>query len=64
VVESVEVNGDAGLLVQATYPDGARLLAVMAFPVADGRITAVYDQLNPAKLTRVPHPERSRNLLT
>jgi hypothetical protein len=35
----------------------------MVFIVADGRITAVYDQLNPAKLTRVPHPDPARNLL-
>jgi hypothetical protein len=36
----------------------------MAFAIADGRVTAVFNQLNPDKLTRVPRPDPARNLLT
>ena len=50
------------LLVQATYPDGAVITLVMGFTVVDGRITAVYNQLNPAKLTRVPPADPARSL--
>jgi RNA polymerase sigma-70 factor (ECF subfamily) len=46
----VLVNGDAGLLVRGEYLDGRPLLSVMGIAVADGRITAIYIQLNPAKL--------------
>ncbi len=61
-VEPVLVNGALGLLVEADYAEhapaaadqGGRLRIVMAFSVADGRITAVFHQLNPAKLVRVP----------
>jgi RNA polymerase sigma-70 factor (ECF subfamily) len=63
VVEPVLVNGDLGLLVEATYPDGTTQLIVMGFALADGRITAIYDQLNPAKLGRVPRADPARNLL-
>jgi RNA polymerase sigma-70 factor (ECF subfamily) len=64
VVEPVLVNGDRGFLVETTSPDGRTLLIVMAFAVADGRIVAIYDQLNPAKLDRVPRPDPARSLLT
>ncbi len=61
-VEPVLVNGTLGLLIEADYAEhapagadeGGRLRMLMAFAVADGRITAVFDQLNPAKLERVP----------
>ncbi|MEU7903175.1 RNA polymerase sigma factor SigJ [Actinoplanes sp. NPDC049118] len=52
-LEPVLVNGDAGVLVRGAYADGRRLLSVLAVAVADGRITALYNQLNPAKLGSV-----------
>ncbi|MEV8507268.1 RNA polymerase sigma factor SigJ [Actinoplanes sp. NPDC051475] len=52
-VEPVLVNGDAGVLVSGRYADGRELLSVLSVAVADGRVTAVYNQLNPAKLGSV-----------
>jgi RNA polymerase sigma-70 factor (ECF subfamily) len=52
-VEPILVNGDAGVLVRGRYPDGRPLLFVLTVAVADGRVTAVYNQLNPAKLGSV-----------
>jgi RNA polymerase sigma-70 factor (ECF subfamily) len=49
-VRPVLVNGGAGVLVRGEYLDGRPLLFVLTATVADGRITAVYNQLNPAKL--------------
>lgn len=49
-IEPVLVNGDAGVLVRGYYLDGRRLVAVLTAAVADGRVTALYNQLNPAKL--------------
>ena len=49
-IEPVLVNGDAGVLVRGEYLDGRPVLFVLTAAVADGRITAVYNQLNPAKL--------------
>jgi RNA polymerase sigma-70 factor (ECF subfamily) len=63
VIEPVLVNDDLGFLVEGVYPDGTSQLMVMAFAVADGRILAIYDQLNPAKLDSVPHPDPARNLI-
>jgi RNA polymerase sigma-70 factor (ECF subfamily) len=51
LVEQVLVNGTLGYLVE--YGDPPRRL-VSAFAIADGRITGIFDQVNPAKLTRVP----------
>ncbi|MDP9814468.1 RNA polymerase sigma factor SigJ [Spirilliplanes yamanashiensis] len=51
-VEPVLVNGGAGLLTEARYPDGTVLRMVLGVAVADGRITAVYNQLNPHKVGR------------
>ncbi|GGQ42615.1 RNA polymerase sigma factor SigJ [Couchioplanes azureus] len=51
--EPVLVNGDAGVLVTGRYADGRDLLSVLSVAVADGRITALYNQLNPAKLGSV-----------
>ncbi|WP_213454818.1 RNA polymerase sigma factor SigJ [Rhizomonospora bruguierae] len=51
------VNGALGFIADARYPDGSEQRMVLAFAVADGRITAIYDQLNPGKLTRVPRPD-------
>jgi RNA polymerase sigma-70 factor, ECF subfamily len=49
-LDPVLVNGDLGVLVRGTYDDGRELLSVVSLAVADGRITAIYNQLNPAKL--------------
>jgi RNA polymerase sigma-70 factor (ECF subfamily) len=49
-VEPVLVNGDAGVLIRGDYLDGRPLLMVLTVAVDDGRVTAVYNQLNPAKL--------------
>lgn len=46
----VDVNGEDGLLVQSD--DGER--SVFAFTIAEGRISAIDVQRNPAKLERVP----------
>ena len=51
--EPVLVNGDLGLVLRGTFRNGRPLLSVLALAVADGRITAVYNQLNPAKLGSV-----------
>lgn len=63
VVEPVLINDDLGLLAEGVFPDGLRHRVVMSFVVADGRIQGVYNQLNPAKLDGVPHPDPARNLL-
>ena len=49
-VEPVLVNGSAGLLIRGTYANGRPLLSVMGFTVDDGRITGIFNQLNPDKL--------------
>jgi RNA polymerase sigma-70 factor (ECF subfamily) len=63
MVEPVLVNGDLGLLVEVDYPGYGEVRVVMAFAVADGRITGIFDQLNPEKLARVPRTDAARNLL-
>jgi RNA polymerase sigma-70 factor (ECF subfamily) len=50
-MDQVLVNGSLGLLVRGRYLDGRPLLSLMTLAVADGRITAIYNQLNPAKLS-------------
>jgi RNA polymerase sigma-70 factor, ECF subfamily len=58
--EPVLVNGDLGLAVDPVGPGGEHgFLVVMGFAVDGGRITAVFNQLNPDKLTRVPRPDPS-----
>jgi RNA polymerase sigma-70 factor (ECF subfamily) len=52
-LEEVLVNGDLGLLVRGRYTDGRPLLSVISPAVADGLITALYNQVNPAKLGSV-----------
>ncbi|MCU7727170.1 RNA polymerase sigma factor SigJ [Actinoplanes sp. KI2] len=49
-VESVLVNGSIGLLVRGTYANGRPLYSVLAIAVDDGRITGLFNQLNPSKL--------------
>jgi RNA polymerase sigma-70 factor (ECF subfamily) len=62
LAEPVLVNGDLGLLIDVTYPDGAVQRTVMALAYADGRVTGIFNQLNPAKLTGVPAPDPARAL--
>lgn len=62
VAEPVLVNGDLGLLIEVTIPSLGVQRMVMALAYADGRITAIYNQLNPAKLSGVPAPDPERSL--
>jgi RNA polymerase sigma-70 factor (ECF subfamily) len=48
------VNGDLGLLFEITHPERGALRLVMGFACDGGRITGVFSQVNPAKLTGVP----------
>jgi RNA polymerase sigma-70 factor (ECF subfamily) len=48
--ETVLVNGSVALLVRGRYADGRPLLAVLAAAIDDGRITGLFNQLNPAKI--------------
>jgi RNA polymerase sigma-70 factor (ECF subfamily) len=59
--EWVLVNGALGVLLEFGEPP-QRL--VSTFSIADGRITGIFDQLNPAKLTRVPAVDPARNLFS
>ncbi len=63
VAEVVLVNGDLGLLIEAQYPDQRKIRFVMAFATAGGRVTGIFDQLNPAKLGQLPAPDPARNVL-
>jgi RNA polymerase sigma-70 factor, ECF subfamily len=58
--EPVLVNGSLGYVLE--FGDPPQRL-VTAFAIADGRVTGVFDQLNPAKLTRVPPVDPERDLL-
>jgi RNA polymerase sigma-70 factor, ECF subfamily len=64
LVEPVLVNGDLGLMFQTSLyaPPGEPVLRTVATFVVgrDGRVTAIYNQLNPEKLTRVPTVDRTR----
>ncbi|MFS8478464.1 MAG: RNA polymerase sigma factor SigJ [Micromonosporaceae bacterium] len=62
VVEPVAVNGDLGLLIEVAYPSGERQRIAMAFAIAEGRITGIFNQLNPHKLTHVPPAQPARAL--
>lgn len=52
----VLVNGDLGFIAEIELSDGESLRTTMAFAVAGGRLTGVFNQLNPDKLRRVPAP--------
>lgn len=56
VFEPVMVNGELGLLVRSTVTADGRQLpaAVSVAAVRDGLIVALYNQVNPDKLTRLP----------
>ena len=45
------INGTAGLYATGTTADGRPLRAALALTVADGRITGLFQQINPAKLS-------------
>ena len=49
-LELVLVNGDLGFLITYRRPDGTPARGIVAFAIADGRVTAVFNQLNPGKL--------------
>ncbi|WP_326562317.1 RNA polymerase sigma factor SigJ [Micromonospora sp. NBC_01796] len=50
----VLVNGSLGLQVEGDYRNDRRLRVVTWYTVADGRITGIFHQQNPEKLSRVP----------
>lgn len=50
----VLVDGILGLHLETTHSDGRPIRLVTAFAVDRGRITAIYNQLNPEKLTDLP----------
>ena len=58
--ELVSVNGVYGLLMEAGDPP---IRMVMGLSMADGRITGIFDQLNPAKLIDAPTVDPTRDLL-
>jgi RNA polymerase sigma-70 factor (ECF subfamily) len=49
-VETVLVNGGIGVLVRGHWADGRPLLSALSIAVHDGRITGLFNQLNPDKL--------------
>jgi RNA polymerase sigma-70 factor (ECF subfamily) len=63
VVEPVLVNGDLGMLIDVDYPGYGKIRAVTALAIEDGRITGIFNQLNPAKLGHVPKADPARNVL-
>jgi RNA polymerase sigma-70 factor (ECF subfamily) len=50
----VLVSGDLGLLTEVGLPAGSGIRTTTAFAIVDGRLTGVFNQLNPATLSRVP----------
>ncbi|MHA4950269.1 RNA polymerase sigma factor SigJ [Micromonospora sp. SD19] len=50
----VLVDGALGLQMETAHSDGRPIRLVTAFAVDRGRITAIYNQLNPEKLTDLP----------
>ncbi|MEH0842626.1 RNA polymerase sigma factor SigJ [Micromonospora sp. CPCC 205711] len=54
----VLVNGALGLQFEGAYPDGRVLRLVTAFAVHEGRITGIFNQLNPDKLHDLPQFDR------
>ncbi|WP_342799643.1 nuclear transport factor 2 family protein [Micromonospora olivasterospora] len=48
------VDGSLGLQLETVHPDGRPLRQVIAFTVHGGRITGIFNQLNPEKMARVP----------
>jgi RNA polymerase sigma-70 factor, ECF subfamily len=50
----VLVDGALGWQMETVYRDGRTLRLVMAYAVHEGRITGVFNQLNPEKLPELP----------
>ncbi|WCN81108.1 RNA polymerase sigma factor SigJ [Micromonospora sp. LH3U1] len=50
----VLVDGVLGLQMETVHSDGRPIRLVTAFAVDQGRVTAIYNQLNPEKLADVP----------
>ncbi|SCG61855.1 RNA polymerase sigma factor SigJ [Micromonospora halophytica] len=50
----VLVDGSLGLQLATVHSDGRPLRLVVAFAVHEGRITGIFNQLNPDKLTGLP----------
>lgn len=50
----VLVDGTSGLYAETPFRDGRRLRMVISFAVHEGRITGVFNQLNPEKLVALP----------
>ncbi|MEV4500070.1 RNA polymerase sigma factor SigJ [Micromonospora arborensis] len=50
----VLVDGVLGLQMEAVHSDGRPIRLVTAFAVDQGRITAIYNQINPEKLADLP----------
>ncbi|MGK5743092.1 RNA polymerase sigma factor SigJ [Micromonospora sp. URMC 103] len=50
----VLVDGALGLQIETVHTDGRPLRMITAFTVHDGRITGVFNQLNPDKLAGLP----------
>ncbi|MEO3780342.1 RNA polymerase sigma factor SigJ [Micromonospora sp. B11E3] len=50
----VLVDGSVGLQLEMVYTDGRPLRQVVAFTVHEGRITGIFNQLNPDKMANVP----------
>lgn len=61
--EPVLINGSLGVSAEFDLPDGVTLRGTMAFAVDGGQLSAVYNQVNPAKLTHVPSPPAGQNWL-
>lgn len=53
-VEEVRLNGELGLLADVDLADGTWIRGTIAFAIAGGRVTGIFNQVNPAKLTRLP----------
>jgi RNA polymerase sigma-70 factor (ECF subfamily) len=60
LIEPVLVNGSLGFLVEFGHEP---IRGVMCMAMSDGRITGIFDQLDPAKLTAVPRVDPSRDLI-
>jgi RNA polymerase sigma-70 factor (ECF subfamily) len=54
--EVMEVNGGFGLVMQARYRGSVDFRSVMSFAISDGRITGIFNQLNPEKVKDAPLP--------
>ncbi len=49
-IQPALINGELGLLVRGKWRDGRDWLAAIGVSVADGRITGIFNQMNPDKI--------------